>query len=293
MPRVGHRDPGDLLAEPEGDREVAQVELQRLDDLGVAEVEHLGPALDDGDAGPERGEHRGVLDADHPGADDDHAGRDLLHREDAVGVDDAAVVELDLRGPCGSGAGGDDDLGGGDRLVLAAPVPDDLDGVLVDEPGGAAEQVDPVALQLRADHLLLAADDEVGAREQVLDGDVLLDPVALAVEPAHRVAGEVEDGLAQGLRRDRAGLRADAADHAAPFDDRDPPAELGGRDRRLLPARTRADDQQVVVVGRLGASRGALGDGSRDVSGGDVRRGIHGVHGPTLAAAGGPGKRIA
>jgi hypothetical protein len=43
---------------PEGDRQVAQVELQRLDDLGVAEVEHAVALLDDGHAAAERGEHR-------------------------------------------------------------------------------------------------------------------------------------------------------------------------------------------------------------------------------------------
>ncbi len=40
-----------------------------------------------------------------------------------------------------------------------AALPDDLDGVGVEEAGGPAEQVDAVALQLGADDLDLAADD--------------------------------------------------------------------------------------------------------------------------------------
>ena len=46
---------GDRLAEPEGDRQVPQVELQRLDHLGIAEVQHRGPLLDHRDAGAEGG----------------------------------------------------------------------------------------------------------------------------------------------------------------------------------------------------------------------------------------------
>ena len=60
------------LAEPERHREVAQVKLKRLDDLGIAEVQHRVALLDDGDLGAKGGEHRRVLDADHAGADHHH-----------------------------------------------------------------------------------------------------------------------------------------------------------------------------------------------------------------------------
>ncbi len=69
-------DGGDLLAEAERDRQVAQVEPQRLDDLGVAEVQHRVALLDHGDLGAERGEHRRVLDADDAGADHHHRRRE-------------------------------------------------------------------------------------------------------------------------------------------------------------------------------------------------------------------------
>ena len=54
--------------------------------------------------------------------------------------------------------------------------------------------------------------------EQVLDGDVALDPVARAVQIAHVEAGQVDDGLAQRLGRDGAGVDADAAHHLAALD---------------------------------------------------------------------------
>ena len=79
---------------------VAQVELQRLDDLRVAELQHLRSRFSTTvTRRAERGEHRGVLDADHPGADHDQRGRDLLQLEDPVGVEHPRVVEGDLGRP--------------------------------------------------------------------------------------------------------------------------------------------------------------------------------------------------
>ena len=77
VPPLVQLDADHLLAEAERDAELAQVVLQRLDDLVVAEVEQPGALLDDGHLGAERGEHRRVLDADHAGADDDERRRDL------------------------------------------------------------------------------------------------------------------------------------------------------------------------------------------------------------------------
>ena len=67
------------------------------------------------------------------------------------------------------------------------------------------------------------------------DGDLVLDPIALAVDPALAHAREVEDGLAQRLRRDRARVHADAADHLPAIDDRDALAELRGRIAAFCP----------------------------------------------------------
>ena len=103
-------DRGHRLAEPEGDGEVAQVVLERLDDLHVAELEHPLALLDHGDLGAEGGEHGRVLDADHAGAGHHHRARDRLQVNDPVGVDDGALVELDTGRAGRPGAGGDDDL---------------------------------------------------------------------------------------------------------------------------------------------------------------------------------------
>ena len=170
-----------------------------------------------------------------------------LQVEDAVGVEHAVVVELDAGRAGRLGAGGDHDVFTADRCALAAGGFLDQHGVRVDEAAVALDEVDAVAHELRPDDVLLLADHVAGAREQVGGGDLLLDAVARAVQLALAHAGEVDDGLAQRLRRDGPGVHADPAEHAAAFDDRHRLAELCRRDRGLLAARTRADDDEVVL----------------------------------------------
>ena len=52
----------------------------------------------------------------------------------------------------------------------------------VDEPRGAVQHRDVVARELVADDVDLALDDGLRAPEEILDGDVVLDPVALPVQ---------------------------------------------------------------------------------------------------------------
>src|SRR5262249_46833667 len=97
--------------------------------------------------------------------------------------------------------------------------------------------------------------------DQVIDGDVALDAVALAEESALVAAGQVQGGLAEGLGGDGAGVDLRPADDGVALDDDDALAELGGLDGGLLPGRPGADDGNVVVA-HGGAPAGlALGNG--------------------------------
>ena len=170
-----------------------------------------------------------------------------------------ALVELDAVRPGRPGAGGDDDLVGGDRLLVAGRRRRTATVCGVDEAAGAGEQGDVVAGQLAADDVDLPADHVLGAGGQVGDGDVVLDPVALAVQLALAEAGEVEHRLAQGLGRDGAGVDADPADHVAALDDgrpgcrawprRWPPSGRRGRSRsRAGRSRTRHPALQAAAT---------------------------------------------
>ncbi|SKV75452.1 Uncharacterised protein [Mycobacteroides abscessus subsp. abscessus] len=120
------------------------------------------------------------------------------------------------------------------------------DGVFVGEAADAADQVDPIALQLGAHHLDLLADDMLGAGQQILRGDVGLHAVAGAVQLALVHARQIEHRLAQCLGRNGPGIGADATEHVVAFDDRHRLAELGRGDGGLLASGAGPDDDEIV-----------------------------------------------
>jgi len=119
--------------------------------------------------------------------------------------------------------------------------------VRVDETCDSVDDVDVIPRELVADDVDLAFDHLAGPEPEILHGDVFLEPVAVSVDGPLADAGEVDDGLAEGLRRDRPAVDGDATDRP-PLDDRGAPAELRSLDGRLLPGRARADGEEVVVV---------------------------------------------
>ena len=60
-----------FFVEAHGDAAVAQVIGERFDDFRIGELQQARPLFHQDDAHAERGEHAGVLDADHAAADHD------------------------------------------------------------------------------------------------------------------------------------------------------------------------------------------------------------------------------
>ena len=142
--------------------------------------------------------------------------------QNVVAAADALPIEGDVRVARGFGAGGDHDLAGGDVTHRARAVLVDVgqaDGVRIDERRLGGEHLDLVAHQLVARDVDLVAHDVIGAEQQILHGDVLLDRVRRAVQTAQPIARQMQDRLAQGLARNRAGVDAHAADDRLALDD--------------------------------------------------------------------------
>ena len=106
-----------------------------------------------------------------------------------------------------------------DQSLAAAVDVVQLHGVRIVERSCCADQLHAVARQLMPDDIDLVADDLVGAEQQILDRDVLLDGVGHAVERRSRKPGQVQNGLAECLAGDGAGVDADAAEHGLALDD--------------------------------------------------------------------------
>src|SRR5690606_37387963 len=162
-------------------------------------------------------------------------GGGIDHR--ARGVDD---LDPGKRGD--RGAGGDDHVPRGDRVLA------DLDGMRVLEAGMALEPGDLVLLEQEGD-----------AAGELLDR---VDPLALHrlevelrcdldAELGHRAARgrlEILGGVEHRLRRNAADVEASAAERLAAFDARGLEPELSGADRGDVSAGAGTDDEDVVVV---------------------------------------------
>jgi hypothetical protein len=237
-------DGGHFFAQAEDDSQVAQVVLQTLRYLGVAEVEQARPLLDKRDLPTERGEHRGVLDADDARADDENGRRDSVEQEQSVGIEDRRPVELDRGRPRRTRSRcNDEPLRGQPPLLVIR----DGDGVRIEEACAPLKDLNVVPHQLVADDVDLALDHLLRPEAEIIDRDLLLHPVALAVGRLLAQSGEVDDGLTERLRGDRPPVDRHATELAT-LDEGDGPAELCRLDRCLLSGRPGSDDEEFVLV---------------------------------------------
>jgi hypothetical protein len=137
-----------------------------------------------------------------------------------------------------------------------------LDMVRIEEAGHAGNGAHPVAGELMLQHIDLMIEGHVQPHHQVLGLDVLLDPVGAAVKPAFPPAGQVQHRLAQGLRRDGAGVdryaadlrpfsmtRTDLPSLAAWMAARRPAGPLPMMMKSWLPSTTRSAKAPLVILG--------------------------------------------
>jgi len=151
--------------------------------LAVEEGHQAGIGLDDRHLHVERGEDRGVFDADDAGAHHDELARDAGDLEDFVAIEDVLAVEADVARAIGLGADGDQEALGGIADGLAARALH-FDGVGVDEAGRALDHFHTVAGELVLQYVDLVVERDGQALSQVLSADVLLGAVGQAVEAA-------------------------------------------------------------------------------------------------------------
>jgi hypothetical protein len=191
----------DLDAEPELDAALAQVVDEFLDDLAIDEIEKLLTRLDHRHRHVHRGKDRGVFDADHPGTDHRQAARHMRLGGDVVAVEDAGVVEGNIRRPMRRSADGDDDVLAFERMFLGAVsvARADRQRVRVDEARHPGKRLDAVARELVLQHLDLVVEGLGEPCAEVLALDVLFDAIGEAVEPALPPARQVQHRFTQRL----------------------------------------------------------------------------------------------
>jgi len=235
----------DLFAQAQRNAHPAHLVLQGLGDLRVEKPEDLVAAFHQGDLHAQGRQHAGIFDSDHPPADDNHGFGNVIELEQLIGSENGFIVEGHGIGPGGTGPGGDDDRVAADNLEIVRPL--DVDDDFLLEFGGSPNQFDAVALELVTDQIQFGVNDLLADVDEIGDGDGSLDAIAFAKKAAPVEAGQVQDGLAQGLGGNGAGVDGRAAEDVAFFDDADRLAEFRSLNGRFLAARSGADHNAIEM----------------------------------------------
>ncbi len=238
----------DAVGHMELDPEALHPVRQRVRHLGVEEAQQPVTALGQRDPDAQRGEHAGVFAADDAAAGHEHRRRDFAEVQDVVRVIHARVVEGEIRRVKRVRASGDEHLV---RVQVrrGRVARRDRDRVRVHERRETGVEVNAVALEVLHDARALGLHDEPLAVEKVARRERLLHLEMHRVQPALAEAGEVERRLAEGLGRQRAGIRRRAAEHGFLLDERDLLAEVSRLRCALLSSGAGADDHEVVMLG--------------------------------------------
>src|SRR5262249_23613326 len=120
----------------------------------------------------------------------------------------------------------------------------DLDRVRIEDARGAVEDLREVPVVEAGAELDLSRDHAIRALHEIRERDL----VAVSRVAEERIGPELHesvDRLAEGLARNRAGVRAAAPDRGVLLDDRDALSELRGLHRGALAAGARTDDDDV------------------------------------------------
>ena len=167
--------------------------------------------------------------------------------KNVVAGEDPPAVERDVRVAGVFAANRQNDVTGPNR---AGGPPIDIietNGVPTEKARFGSDQLDVIASQLVAHHVDLMLDHPVGADQEILHRDVLLDRVGGSVEFAGAISGKLEHNLAKGFGGDGAEIDAAAADDGSSLDHSDSFVELRTLDRGALTGWPGTDHQEIVI----------------------------------------------
>ena len=172
---------------------------QGVNDFVIDKGQQTVGDLNQGDAHAQRGEHTGVFAADDASADHGQGPGQLVQLEQAIAGENGFAIKRDIVWFGDGCANGDDDVARG-HFVFAFFVEEiEMHRVLIDEGRDAGEELDTIALQLMFVDFDLVANDMVGAQQQVVHGDMLLDLVGSSIDGALPETGQVQNRFAQGF----------------------------------------------------------------------------------------------
>lgn len=218
---------------------------KRFDHFGVGKFEQAGALFNQGDAHAQGGKHAGIFDADDAATHDEHGSGNFRHAKNLIAIDDGAAIEGYQGRLGGFCAGGDNDVAGFVFGLVARAF--HLNVMRIEKAGGAGADFDAVAGELCADDVHFRLDDADGAEGEIGHGDAFLHAIVTAVNALILIAGEMQDGFANGLAGDCASVDGGAADDFELLDEGGAFAEFGGLNGSALASRPGTNDDEIVL----------------------------------------------
>ncbi len=162
--------------------DVRKAITQAIGNLVVKKWKQTIAAVYEGDVDSKRLEDGGIFTANDAAANDGEAFWDAVHLQKSVRVERVNVIESDLRGAMGFGAGGDEEKVSFQE-ARAGRTGDD-NGVRVFEGGLAADEFDFVEREIFQDALAFHVHDFALVMHEVVDGEIFFERIVNAVESA-------------------------------------------------------------------------------------------------------------
>ena len=222
---------------------VAQVVAEGVRNFVVEEGEEAVAGIDQVHLDIEIGENGGIFTADDAGPIDGDGARGVAEAQYRITVENAWMVEDNIRGMVGTGAGGDDEVFRAEDLRHAFR-PRHLNMVVIDEAGLTKDDIHPVAVIVAVTGADLGLDDVVRGPDQVgeLHFHLVEGVLKQGVAP---VVGQHLDGVTQGLAGDGAPVGAATPHLIVGLDHGDFLARLAKLHGGTLARRSGSDDDGV------------------------------------------------
>ena len=174
---------------------------ERLHHFGICKFQQARTLFNQSDAHAQRSKHAGVLDADHTAAHNNQRLGYFRHAQNLIAVDNVAAVEGNECRLRGLRACADDHVRRFVvRLILRAYY---VNAVRVREACNAGKHLDPIARELRPDHIDFCLDHVLRAKGQIGHRDLFLHAIIHSVDALIVEAGKVQHRFANGFAGDR------------------------------------------------------------------------------------------
>ena len=246
--RITRLDAAYIFAHPKCDTLLPHVIDQRVDDLVIDKGQQAFIDFDQGHARAQRGKHTSIFTADHSAADHGQGFGQMIQLKQAIAGKNRLAIKQDVVGLGNGSPHRDHDIARRQLVFALFANKVHMNRMLIDNRSDAGEQFYAVALELMLADFDLVSNNMIGAQQQVVHGDIFFHLIRRAINRPLPKSRQMQDSFPQRLGWYGAGIDRYAADQRFLLDDGDPFSQLCRLDGGAMSGRSRANDDDIVIV---------------------------------------------